>query len=276
MDIHRYRHVSALPEGVFAFLAQDDALNNVPYGILKLMQQNPAAFQDYQIFLVTGGGKILLYAHHTPPFAPYLSLGEPRAAAALARYFQKAGDVLPGLLGALEVTEPFLDQWPELRGRWRHVERQGFYRLDAVNMPPLTGAAFERAKPQDAPLYYAWLRAFCSELNDYFPGEEKMRQQQDERIKAGELYCLSVDGRPRSMAVAGRRTIQGRCVSYVYTPPEERGKGYAAELVARVSQKILDEGALYCCLFTQLDNQVSNRIYQRMGYQFLAEFRKYG
>ncbi len=275
MKVQSYRRVEDLPPSALEFLAQDDFQNNVPYGILRMMQQNPANFSDYEISLVTDHAAVKLYAQHTPPYQPYLSLGEVSAVRALVRAWKSEGKSLPGLLGPLAVTEAFLEGWPELRQQWSRIERQGLYRLEQVERQPETGALFETARMEDCDLYCEWLKAFCVELNDPFPGDEKARAIQKSRIEAGDLHCLSIDGEPQCMAVAGRKTIQGRFVAFVYTPQEKRGKGLAADLVARLSQKILDEGASYCGLFTQLDNPISNRIYQRMGYQLVSEYRKY-
>jgi predicted GNAT family acetyltransferase len=66
------------------------------------------------------------------------------------------------------------------------------------------------------------------------------------------------DGTPRAMAARNRPTPNGECVSYVYTPPEHRNHGFASAVVARLSQKILDDGKSFCTLFTDLSNPTSN------------------
>lgn len=275
MKVHRYRHIEDVPAGVLEFLAQDDMRNNVPYGIFKMIRENPRLIPDYELVVVTEGASIQLYAHHTPPYVPYLSLGRAEAVAALAKEWRDSGRALPGLMGPQEVTDVFLEHWPELKNQISFAERQGFYRLDQVTLPSPTGAVFEPARLSDLDLYVSWLRAFCQELNEPYPGDENAMLQQMGRIKEGELYCLSVNGQPVSMTVAGRKLLHGRCISFVYTPPEMRSRGYAGELVGRVSQKLLDDGYQYCCLFTQLDNPVSNKVYQRLGYRLVCEFRRY-
>ncbi len=274
MTVHRFRQDKDLPSGTLEFLAQDELRNNVPYGVLQRLRKSPQFFQDYRLFVVTEADKIRLYAHHTPPFLPYLSAGDPAAAAELAAALKDEGP-LPGLLGPLPVVEAFLDAWPELRSSLPHIERQGLYRLDQVVMPPSTGAAFGQGRIEDLDLYFTWLRDFCHELGDMYAGDEKALDQQRERIEAGDLYCLTYQGRPVCMAIAARKLPTGQSVSFVYTPPQDRGRGYAAELVARLSQKLLQDGNQYCCLFTQMHNPVSNRIYQRIGYYLVDEFRKY-
>lgn len=59
-------------------------------------------------------------------------------------------------------------------------------------------------------------------------------------------------------------------VGPVYTPVEHRGHGYAAALVAQVTERILSGGAR-ACLFTDVDNPVSNGVYERIGYRPVAE-----
>jgi len=78
----------------------------------------------------------------------------------------------------------------------------------------------------------------------------------------------------RRAEVDGRRTRptpHGEAIGFVYTPPSERRKGYASAVVARLSQRILDEGKLFCTLYTDLSNPTSNSIYQKVGYRAVAD-----
>jgi predicted GNAT family acetyltransferase len=53
----------------------------------------------------------------------------------------------------------------------------------------------------------------------------------------------------------------------VYTPPHLRKQGYATSCVAALTQRMLDSGKRFCCLYTDLTNPTSNAIYQKIGYQ---------
>jgi predicted GNAT family acetyltransferase len=68
------------------------------------------------------------------------------------------------------------------------------------------------------------------------------------------------------MAGKNRPTKNGMTVSYVYTPPVYRGKGYASALVAQLSREILLEKT-YASLYTDIQNPTSNKIYQLIGYE---------
>jgi predicted GNAT family acetyltransferase len=61
------------------------------------------------------------------------------------------------------------------------------------------------------------------------------------------------------------QTVSG--VSYVYTPPYFRGKGYATSCVADLSRLLLKEGFTKCVLYTDLANPTSSSIYQKVGYR---------
>jgi predicted GNAT family acetyltransferase len=56
-------------------------------------------------------------------------------------------------------------------------------------------------------------------------------------------------------------------VGPVYTPPEARGRGYAAGATAAASQSALDAGTREVVLYTDLANPVSNALYERLGYR---------
>lgn len=57
----------------------------------------------------------------------------------------------------------------------------------------------------------------------------------------------------------------------MYTPTPERGRGYASNLVAEVSLRMLAAGAGACFLYTDLGNPTSNGIYRALGYEQVAE-----
>ena len=79
-------------------------------------------------------------------------------------------------------------------------------------------------------------------------------------------YVLEKDNKIVSQAVFSRNLLKGKCISGVYTPKEERGKGYAYNLVYTLSKKCLDEGAEYCVLYTDAENPISNHVYEKIGY----------
>ena len=122
------------------------------------------------------------------------------------------------------------------------------------------------AERADRPLLIAWIEAFFQEAL----GESTLPDDSVDRWLAGHGRTLFLweDGDLRvSLCGAGSLTPHGIRVGPVYTPPEYRGRGYASNLVAQVSQAQLDAGRTFVTLFTDLANPTSNKIYMDVGYE---------
>nr|WP_231924447.1 GNAT family N-acetyltransferase [Micromonospora chokoriensis] len=73
-----------------------------------------------------------------------------------------------------------------------------------------------------------------------------------------ESGCTSPVPTPPSFGVAR--------IGPVYTPPAQRGRGWASNAVAEVSRRIQADGARVC-LYTDQANLTSNKIYAALGYR---------
>jgi predicted GNAT family acetyltransferase len=91
------------------------------------------------------------------------------------------------------------------------------------------------------------------------------------RVASGGIFVWVDGGVPVSMASLQGATRHGIRVSFVYTPPELRRRGYAAACVAAVSERALASGRRFCTLYSDLANPTSNSIYQRIGYRRIGE-----
>ena len=66
---------------------------------------------------------------------------------------------------------------------------------------------------------------------------------------------------------AGGDTPNGIRIGPVYTPPPHRGRGYASNLTAVVTQTLLDEGRRFCFLSANQANGPAIRVYPAIGYE---------
>ena len=55
-------------------------------------------------------------------------------------------------------------------------------------------------------------------------------------------------------------------INHVYTPKEERGKGYAAKLIYHITDSILKR-KLVPVLYTDYNYEPSNKAYKNVGYK---------
>jgi predicted GNAT family acetyltransferase len=94
----------------------------------------------------------------------------------------------------------------------------------------------------------------------------------DDRLSFGGLVIWEEAGTPVSLAGRTRPAAGLARVGPVYTPPEQRGRGFGAAVTAAVTQAALDGGAEGVMLFTDLDNPTSNTLYQRLGYRPVTDW----
>ncbi|MGW5014070.1 GNAT family N-acetyltransferase, partial [Micromonospora chalcea] len=81
------------------------------------------------------------------------------------------------------------------------------------------------------------------------------------------VRAVAEDGDPAEVPAAANPPSFGVArVGPVYTPPEQRGRGWAGNAVAEVSRLLTAEGARVC-LFTDQANPVSNRLYAGLGFR---------
>ena len=73
------------------------------------------------------------------------------------------------------------------------------------------------------------------------------------------------------MAAWAGQTPNGVRVNFVYTPAGLRGRGYASNCVAALTQKLLSSGRKFVFLFTDLSNATSNGMYRSIGYEHITD-----
>lgn len=270
MEILRSSSVAAFLDLAGEFLAAREAEHNLLFGILSTYEADPSQYAEPP-YLVTvlHGDKVVGAAIRTPPWR--LVLSEMDHPGAVHRLVQDlAGVALPGVVGPAAAAHHFSEAWVEagLPGTPRIARHERAFRLRRVIPPRPTSGAMVRAGPEHRRLLADWTRAFHDEaLGNSPPQDYDAMADRWIRGLGRTAYLWIDDGRPVSLAGAGGRTPNGTRVGPVYTPPGERGRGYASNLVAQVSQLQLDEGRTFVFLFTDIANPTSNKIYQDIGYE---------
>ena len=93
----------------------------------------------------------------------------------------------------------------------------------------------------------------------------------DRYIASGTMHLWLVDHTPVACAAAVGPTPNGIRIGPVYTPPENRRRGFGSALVADLTQDQMDRGKAFTYLYADRDNETSNSIYQKIGYRIVAE-----
>lgn len=255
-------------------LEEQEAANALMLGIALRLVHEPNAYGSRPYYAaVESAAGLRVAALMTPPFKLQIHAKAGHGQAGLdliAEALLRGRWPVPGVMARQAAAEAFAAIWRDRTGASHRIGmRQRIYELRQVVPPAYPPGEFRPAAVEDIELARQWGRGF---YEDCFGDEhhERTAAIAEEKVKNGTLF-MWVDGAPRSMAGRARPTPHGEAVSFVYTPPGERRKGYATAVVARLSQQILDEGKLFCTLYTDLSNPTSNSIYQKIGYRPIAD-----
>jgi predicted GNAT family acetyltransferase len=278
MDVIELPDVATFLASAGEVLERDPAANNLPLGIAQQLVDRPGSYEEAFFWVAEHDGEIVGAAMRTSPY-PVVVADPARdgndVVDAFVSTLAVAQPALPGVTANEPWASRFAEAWTAATGStWRSSIAQGVYALTEVRPPdPATGVSRD-ATIDDRAHLMRWMRAFEAEaLQAMIRDEHATERAIDARLAPGAtggFTLWEVDGRPVSMT--GWTPITGGArIGPVYTPPEDRGQGYASNLVADVSARMLGRGASACFLFTDLGNPTSNAIYRRVGYEQVAE-----
>jgi GNAT superfamily N-acetyltransferase len=277
MRVERAANVDAYLRQAGEFLEAHEAENNLLFGICSQIRADPSQYDTLFFATVVHGDKVVGSAIRTAPWRLLLAvMDHPGAVHRLVD--DLSGEELPGVVGPVEVADAFAEAWARESGASTRLNRSTrAFRLERVVAPRAAGGSIVRAGEEHRAVLREWWEAFYLEaIGSGGPGSDY--DAAVERVIRGvgrTVYLWFDDGRPVSLAGVGGLTPHGIRVGPVYTPPELRGRGYASNLVAEVSQRQLDAGRTFVFLFTDLANPTANRIYQDIGYEPVIDFSEW-
>lgn len=263
--VEQYSSAEAFLADAGAWLEQNEPRNNVVLGVAHLLASGTHPFQS-PIYLaaVKESGRVVGCAVRPPP--DHLDLTDMPAGAAAA-LGAVAADFCPGLSrigGPPAAAEAFARAWDGVScGASRITHRWSWLTLRAVTAPAPVPGRVRVADDRDRELIEAWAPELTRDTGDAAGGDALPFLLR--RLRTRSLYFWDDDG-PKCTASISGHTPRGLRVSAVYTPAAFRRRGYASNLVAAISQRVLTEGRTHCVLFGETARPDTLRIYQRVGY----------
>jgi GNAT superfamily N-acetyltransferase len=277
MEVSSERDPVRFFAAVEPFLAADPARNQLPLAIAHTIVTEPGVYPEFHLWAAREAGDVVAVALRTHPHNVALADPiDPLAIDLLADAVMRDDPEAPGVVANVPWADRFAARWIERAGvSPRLTVLQGVFELTTVRPPRVAPGSVRRLGTDDRELVVRWFSEFADEA---LPAELRERSRQSARLDSllddsnddSGLWSWDVDGVPRSMTGFTRIPVGGR-IGPVYTPPEERGRGYASNLVAAVSSWLLEGGAAACYLYTDLANPTSNKIYIDVGYEQVAE-----
>lgn len=281
MRLTTYQHPTKFTARTRDVLLQNEAANSLLLGISQRLEKDDT-FAEYTatpyLTIVEEESSLVLAAAMTPPYNIILysrPADYQHALELLIQDIRARQLVLPGCSGPEPLASDFARLWHQRTGHPYHIgTNERLFILTEVIPPPVVPGILRPATDDDFPLVNQWLLEFQQEAQHAENIDRRLIEETTRRkMRAGEIYLWELpDGETVSLAGKTRPIVHTISVGPVYTPPKYRGKGYASNCVAALSQHLLNSDWQSCCLFTDLANPTSNSIYQKMGYQPVCDF----
>lgn len=284
MVIHHFDSVHPFLGAAGDFLLANETETFMVLGLASEMPE-PLAAGSVLAVVMDKAGRVLACAIRKPPFPLILTRMSSEAVSLLVEDLAARGVDLAVMMAPVGTAEPFAELWAARKS----LEAEAGYKQRAFALQKVEHGLGPRpgrlrvARGEDIERVTSWVEAFVDEV------EVPMGQPRalaEAKIAQGSIFLwvdmvtsgdmvASGDMVPVTMAAWAGPTPNGVRLNLVYTPPGQRGRGYATSCVAGLSQHLLDQGKRYCFLFTDLANPTSNSIYQRIGYRPVFDQNEY-
>ena len=171
-------------------------------------------------------------------------------------------------------SEEFVQCWQRKIGDNFNLHRTLIaYELSTISDYDDLAGEVRQATLNDLDIVVNWRKNFLLEVGERYD-EKQARVDVLRWITRKECFLLEDNGRPCSMINAFNVGYDLIRIGAVYTPKNLRGRGYSKSLVQQISAFKVAQGER-CILDADLNNPISNHIYQKLGYVRVGELRDY-
>lgn len=274
MKFKQYKDANDFAEKVLPAIAHKDDVFSLFLGILQAIKDG--VYENAFMATIEDKGEVIALFQMTPPHpVNMIYLDERRMDACIDLFIEKSNVEnieFTSIISVKSWANRFVEKWKVESGLEEQLLMdQGLYRLDAVNEQlENSPGKWRLAEDGDCGLIQTWYHLF--ELDTTLPitPVNLVEERVQKFVKAREVFLWEDNGKVVSMMKKSRPSKNGITVSLVFTPKEERRKGYARTLVAEISKELLKEYE-FCMLYTDMMNPTSNKIYQEIGYKKIAD-----
>ena len=275
-EIRTFESFDAFAHHCQSALMRDECRNNVILGTCHRFRHQPTDVSKYHFMAAIGEDETIISCSLTTPTKTYVTTFIEQIDAAvkpLADYFDCHRMKLRGVAGEMTTVRRFLDFYPQPILQSKTLLLNVLETLQSVELVPESELTL--AKLDDLAVLTVWAKNFLLDADLLPPrSDEELRTMVKEKIDQKRLYTLtsSSEKAALSMAAVTRETEHFAFLSWVYTPADQRGRGYASTTVYRLTELVLRMKKKRCALFSDASNSTSNKIYRRIGYQPLGNF----
>ncbi|WP_252502540.1 GNAT family N-acetyltransferase [Sporosarcina sp. Marseille-Q4943] len=274
MEFVQYEDAERFAEVAEPIIAKKEDVFSLFYGILQAIKAGK--YQNPFMAAVTDRGNVLALLQMTPPHPLNLIIVDEckkdEVIGFIIHELRRNSITVPSVISLKQWATTFANAWERQTGETQKLLMdQGLYRLDEVEETlGMSPGSWRYAIDADAPLIEKWFALFEEDTNLERTSPELIKGRVAAFLEAREVFLWEDDGKVVSMMKKSRPTQNSVTVSLVFTPKEERKKGYARTMVAQGSKELLKDYE-FCVLYTDMMNPTSNKIYKEIGYKHIAD-----
>ena len=276
MTFIRYTDVGRFADVARPFLEEREVEFNLLLAVLESILAGEQSRPPFLAIVRDDAGAVNTIAMRTPPWNLLLGPSSREGLMLIAEnLLADAGVEVPGVHGRVQEAALFAEIWSARSGCAATLDKTlRSFHLGTLRMPYHVNGEMRTAVSADHDLVAEWSDRFAEDSGMNDPAEAR-RARTRFMLDSGRFVLWEDAGQPVAMAGWHPSPPRGARIGYVYTPPELRGRGYATGITAALSRQLLDSGCANCFLFTDLANPTSNSIYQKIGYEPVADFHEY-
>lgn len=274
MEFIKYDDIKKFADDNLELLLEKEWLNNLMVG--NCLEGLEIGTEGWTLAKVTNENRTELIMLHRRPW--HLLLYSPTNNTTdelfefTAKEYYKIDNNLNGVNAEKSLANKFIKYYTKLSNKEAKTNfDMRILLLENLAKPELIDdVIFRLANSEEKDTLLEFLRIFHIEALGEELEDEALKERLNNYFEKG-YFLLERDGKIVSQAVIARDLIKGKTISEVFTPKEYRGKGYAYNLIYRISEKMLQEGAEYCVLYTDDKNPISNHVYEKVGFKKMVD-----
>jgi GNAT superfamily N-acetyltransferase len=241
---------------------------------IELTVLRPGALPDDSLLLtVWNNSDVIGAALQTPPYPLACNAIPVESVDVVVAELARVHPELNGVRGAREAAVAFAAAWYAVTGRTGSVSaEERLYRLGTLQSPSGVGGSARPANDDDRDVLVDWIELFFSETFSHQRDMQAGQRFVDAANDKGDQFTLwVVEGAPVSMAMLRAPAAGVSRIGPVFTPAERRGHGYGSAVTAAAADLAQRRGVADVVLFADLANPTSNAIYQKIGFEPVAD-----
>ncbi len=197
---------------------------------------------------------------------------EKESIASVLTYVKTSNKVIKGINGNPTEAKYFIEKANSVLGKKAFINiRMDIMEIGKISLDKYRDGYLKQAAQEDEKEIAAAIKGFSFDCFKEIKSDDECLKMAQSLIADKKIYLFYDETNTIvSLAAITRKIKDHAALSFVYTFPKYRNKGYASTTVAQLVEKSFEEGFKCCSLFVDQDNPYSNKAYLKVGFKYIG------